>query len=404
VSAPFRLLHTSDWHLGRSLHGYGLHEAQETAVRWIVQRAIDLHVDALIVAGDVFDRAIPPIESLRLFNEALATLAEHGIVTVVTAGNHDSGDRLATYASLLQPGTHLVGSLQMVGHAVRLESTSGGAPLLLYPLPYLEPDVARTELSDDHGPLERSHQAVVNAALDRIQADIIDKGRPRSVVIGHGFVTADGSAQTDTCDSERDLSVGGVQAVGAGAFANRGIDYVALGHLHRPHTVNQSPVIRYSGSLLRYSLSEADHVKTITLIELGDPGTEPTVLTEEIPQPRAMRRLRGSLDWLLGPECVDAREDFVELIVTDPIYPDRMYARLDSAFRYPLTKEHRPDGGSAVGQFQRGDARGRDPMDVLADFYRKVTDVEPSAAEVELLRSAYEAYRAYEAHERSRSA
>jgi exonuclease SbcD len=394
--SPVRILHTSDWHLGRSLHGFGLQQAQETAVRWIVQRAIELRVDALLVAGDVFDRAIPPIESLRLFNEALTSLAEHGIVTVATAGNHDSGDRLATYGALLRPGTHLIGSIGAVGQPVQVEPKSTGAPLMVYPLPYLEPDVARVALAESADcALERSHHAVFAAALDRISADLATRGRSHSVVMGHGFVTADATATVDTCDSERDLSVGGVQAVGAGIFAGRGFDYVALGHLHRPHTVSEQPTVRYSGSLLRYSLSESSHTKTITIVELGEPGATPTVWDEEIPQPRGMQRLRGAMDWLTGQECVAARQDFVELVVTDDVYPDRMYARLDALFPYALTKEHRPARMAHSEGVQRGDARGREPMDVLQDFYRKVTKTDPTDDEIALLRQAYETSRAH---------
>lgn len=392
---PVRILHTSDWHLGRSLHGYGLQQAQETAVRWIVQRAVDLQVDVLVIAGDVFDRAIPPIESLRLFNEALTALAEHGIVTVATAGNHDSGDRLATYGALLRPGTHLIGSIGAVGQPVQVESRSGGAPLLLYPLPYLEPDVARVELAGSaDSPLDRSHHAVLAAALDRISADLATRGRPHSVVIGHGFVTADASEMAQTSDSERDLSVGGVQAVGAGIFADRGFDYVALGHLHRPHTVSEQPTVRYSGSLLRYSLSESSHTKTVSVVELSEPGAAPVVWEEEIPQPRGMQRLRGAMDWLTGEECAGARADFVELVVTDDVYPDRMYARLDVLFPFALTKEHRPERIAHTGGKQRGDARGREPMDVLQDFYFKVTQTDPTEDEIALLRQAYETSRA----------
>jgi exonuclease SbcD len=235
---------------------------------------------------------------------------------------------------------------------------------------------------------------VLAAALDRISADLVTRGRPRCVVIGHGFVTADSSATVQTCDSERDLSVGGVQAVGAGIFAERGFDYVALGHLHRPHTVSERPTVRYSGSLLRYSLSESSHTKTITIVELGEPGATPTVWDEEIPQPRGMQRLRGDMDWLTGQECAAARADFVELVVTDDAYPDRMYARLDALFPYALTKEHRPARMTQSDDVQRGDARGREPMDVLQDFYRKVTKTDPTDDEIALLRQAYETSRA----------
>ena len=399
-----RLLHTSDWHLGRTLHGFSLRDAQEAAVGAIVALAVDRSVDAVVVAGDVFDRAVPPVESIRLLNDALLRLDEAGITTIVTSGNHDSGDRLTTYAALLRDRVHLVGSVSGVGRPITLADQHG--PVLVYALPYLDPDAARHELAVDGGPLERSHAAVVGEALDRIAADLGQwPAGTRAVVVGHAFVAdvaladvadadvavSDVAVPDDlTSSSERDLSIGGVQVVPSALFADRGLAYVALGHLHRPQVVGSVDVpIRYSGSLLRYSLSEAAHEKSVTVVDIDAAG-QVNVEVVAIPQPRGMARLTGTIDELLGDAFAVHREDFVELVVTDPVYPERMHARLAERFGWILTAVHRPVSSALPMAAGRGDARGRDPLDVMADFFRKVTEREPSESEVDVLRQALE--------------
>lgn len=231
-----RLLHTSDWHLGRTLHGFSLRQAQADAVMAIVATAVERDVDVVVIAGDVFDRAVPPIEALRLLNEALARLDSAGITTVITAGNHDSGDRLATYAGLLRDGVHIIGSACEAGTGISLTDDFG--TVMIYPLPYLEPDFARVDLALGAEPLERSHEAVISAALSRIDEDLARRGHPRAVVVAHAFVIDGAMTPDDVASaSERDLSVGGVQVVSAALFDGRGVDYVALGHLHRPRQV-----------------------------------------------------------------------------------------------------------------------------------------------------------------------
>jgi DNA repair protein SbcD/Mre11 len=388
-----RLLHTSDWHLGRSLHGFSLRAEQEAGVQAIVDLAAANAVDVVVVAGDVFDRAVPPVESLRTLNSALAQLDALGITTILTAGNHDSGDRLATYAGLLRDRVRLVGSLSDVGSAI--EFTDEHGPVLVYPLPYLEPDVARSTLSGADEPLARSHEAVMRAALDRVEADIIARGGPRAIAIGHAFVADVGVPIDDvTSDSERDLTIGGVQIVPAAAFADRGLCYVALGHLHRPQSVGGSdPAIAYSGSLLRYSLSESGHAKSVVLVDVGAPGAPPTLRRVDLPKSRGMARLAGTMDELLGSAYEDRREDFVELVVVDSAYPERMHARLDAAFPFAVRKEHRPSGVVPGGDAVRGDARGRDPVEVTSAFVQKVTGRVATSSEIALLRSVYESVR-----------
>ena len=391
-----RLLHTSDWHLGRSLHSTSLQAAQEQAVGFIIDLAVLESVDCIVIAGDVFDRAIPPIESLRLLNRAIDALAAAGVTVIITAGNHDSGDRLATYSGVLTHGVHLVGSLDSVGIPVVLKDEFG--PVLVYPLPYLEPDVARVSLSGDDEPLERSHEAVMRAAVNLIRRDLAGRSvpTPRAVAMGHAFVANVGRPEewTDegrtTSESERDLTVGGVQVVPAGVFDGAGLQYVALGHLHRGHEVSGGDtIVRYSGSLLRYSFSEAAHDKHVVIVDIGAPGTDCEIREVSLPQPRPMSRLRDSIDALLSDTYAHAREHFVELVVTDDAPPERMHARLDAVFAYALRKSHEPANRVSLER-DRGDSRGKEPLDVIADFLRKVTGAVPDEAQLSILRAGYE--------------
>jgi DNA repair protein SbcD/Mre11 len=248
-----RLLHTSDWHLGRTLHGVNLHEAQTAVLERIcelVESPPDgIPVDAVLVAGDVYDRGVPPVESVQLFEWTLSRLSAVTSV-VITSDNHDSAIRLGYGAGLFRDRIRMVTDLGLLDLPVLLQG-SDGVRAAVYGIPYLDPDHARVALAGGGEPLPRSHQAVVGAACDRIRADLADRPGVRSVVLAHAFV-----AGAEPSDSERSIMVGGVDRVAGTVF--HGIDYAALGHLHGPQAPEsaEGSVVRYSGSPLRYSFSE----------------------------------------------------------------------------------------------------------------------------------------------------
>lgn len=291
-----RILHTSDWHLGRTLHGVDLLDHQAEYFDHLVEVARTERVGAVVVSGDVYDRAIPPVEAVTLLSQTLSRLAEHAQV-VVTPGNHDSAIRLGFGAQLMRDDVHLRTRVADVGRPVTLHDPAGGASVLVYALPYLDPDVARTALREDDGePLGRSHEAVMAAAMRRVRADVARRqgdhsGRVRSLVMAHAFVVGG-----DVSESERDIRVGGVDSVPAGTF--EGVDYVALGHLHGPQRVAcpGSAIGRYSGSPLAYSFSEMRHAKSSALIEIGEAGVvgEPHVVPA--PVPRRLSEVSGPID------------------------------------------------------------------------------------------------------------
>jgi len=380
-----RLLHTSDWHLGRTLHGFSLIDAQRDAVDFLVDQAIARHVDLFILAGDVFDRAVPPIEGLRILNDAVSRLSAASIATVIIAGNHDSGERLSTYSSVLRDGVWVVGGAEVLATPLVLDDQHG--EVLVYALPFLDPDLVRHTLADGE-PLERSHDAVMARALELIEADRRERGSPRSVAVGHAFVVA--AELPEVSESERDLSIGGVQSVPVARFGDS-FSYVALGHLHRPQQVG-STAIRYSGSLLRYSFSESGHEKSFVIVDIGAPGSEIGIEQVEIDQPRPMSRLRGSMAELVSDAHAEAREHFVELTVAEESYPERMHAVLDAVYPYALRKDF-VSTRQAVESAPRGDSRGRDPLEVIRDFLESSGVEIDEGTDLALVREVYERVR-----------
>lgn len=269
-----RLLHTSDWHLGRGLHGVDLHEAQQHVVDQVVDSVRRYSVDVVLIAGDVYDRAVPPVRSVRLWSDALKELSAL-VPVIVIPGNHDSATRLGVGSDLFRDGVHIVTELSAVGTPIQLHDAAG--PVLVYPIPFLDPDVARHALSDGGQPLERSHEAVMTAAMNRVRGDLAARRATepasRAVVMAHAFVVAaevrGTEGDSERSDSERDIRVGGVDSVPSEVFS--GFDYVALGHLHGAQRVGRENV-RYSGSPVRYSFSEVNQQKQLLVVDLGPNG------------------------------------------------------------------------------------------------------------------------------------
>lgn len=374
-----RFVHTSDWHLGRTLHGVAMLEHQAAYLDHLVELVRAEGVDAVLVAGDVYDRAIPPVEAVELLADALARLSETAAV-VLTPGNHDSAVRLGFGAALMRPGVHLRARAEQVGTPVLLDG--GGVPVAVYPLPYLDPDAVRVVLGDAE-PTARSHEAVMTAALARVRADLAGRPGVRSVVMAHAFVLG-GAAS----DSERDIRVGGVDSVPAGVFA--GLDYVALGHLHGAQRLAGEPdqVLQYCGSPLAYSFSERHQRKATALVELGPVGPA-TVELVPAPVPRRLAELVGPLDALL-PQGVGGEhgEDWVRLVATDDRRPVDLYARARAAFPHVLSVEHRPATASAPSL--AAVTPSRDPVELLVEFVEHVTGAAPDEAELAVLTAAYE--------------
>ncbi|MEC4020406.1 exonuclease SbcCD subunit D [Streptomyces sp. H27-D2] len=351
-----RILHTSDWHLGRSFHRVSLLAAQETFIDHLIATVRDRDVDAVVVAGDVYDRAVPPLAAVELFDGVLHRLAELGVPTVMISGNHDSARRLGVGAGLIdRAGIHLRTDPAGCGTPVVLTDAHGD--VACYGLPYLEPALVREEFGTE----KAGHPAVLGAAMARVRADLA--ARPagtRSVVLAHAFVTG-GAAS----DSERDITVGGVASVPADVFD--GVDYAALGHLHGCQTISER--VRYSGSPLAYSFSETDHRKSMWIIDLGAGGA---LAAERVdcPVPRPLARIRGCLDDLLERPELDRHENsWVEATLTDPSRPAEPMARLAARFPHVLSLAFDPERAPEdpmASYAQR--LRGRTDQQIAEDF------------------------------------
>ncbi|MBW5484823.1 exonuclease SbcCD subunit D [Streptomyces bambusae] len=377
-----KLLHTSDWHLGRAFHRVSLLGAQAAFVDHLVAAVAEHEVDAVLVAGDVYDRAVPPLPAVELFDRALHRLADLGVPTVMISGNHDSARRLGVGAGLIgRAGIHLRTDPAGCAEPVVLADAHGD--VALYGLPYLEPALVKDEFAADRV----SHEAVLGAAMDRVRADLA--GRPagtRSVVLAHAFVTG-----ATPSDSERDITVGGVEAVPAAVFD--GVDYVALGHLHGCQTIGER--IRYSGSPLAYSFSEADHRKSMWLIDLG-PAGELGAERIDTPVPRPLARIRGRIDDLLADPALAVHEQaWVEATLTDPVRPDDPMARVAARFPHTLSLAFDPEDRDEAGQASYAQRlRGRSDQEIAEDFVAHVRGGAADEAERALLRAAFDDVRA----------
>jgi exonuclease SbcD len=364
----------------------GLLDAQTAFVDHLVDVVESERVDVVLVAGDVYDRALPGVDVVALLDDALARLTGAGATVVLTSGNHDSAARLGFGARLLAAArVHVRTDPARCADPVLLDDRHG--PVAIYPLPYLEPALVAGLFG-----VGRSHEAVLDAALRAVRADLAARpGGTRSVVAAHAFVV--GAAASG---SERDIGVGGVPSVPLGVFD--GVDYVALGHLHGRQQL--AGHVRYSGSPIAYSFSEATQVKGSWLVELGPAGVE-RVDAVVAPVPRPLAVLAGDLDDLLAEPGLARHEgSWCQITLTDPQRPLDAMARLRARFPHTLELRFAPRGGSgALAASYSGQLSGRGDLDICRGFVEHVRGRAASEAEVALLRSAVEHQRRRDAEE-----
>ncbi|WP_280509065.1 exonuclease SbcCD subunit D [Nocardia cyriacigeorgica] len=368
-----RILHTSDWHIGRTFHGVDLLGDQEYALSAVAELVAEESVDVVVVPGDVYDRSIPSADAIAVCNRGFEAIRAAGARIVATSGNHDSPARLGAGASFAAAGGLYLRTTVADAHRPVLLSDEHGE-VAFYGIPYLEPEITRAELGV---PQARSHAEILAAAMARIRDDIADRPGTRTVVLAHAFVVGG-----EATGSERSISVGGVETVPLGEFD--GIDYVALGHLHSPQTLSES--VRYSGSPLPYSFGESSHRKAVWIVDLDAAGLG-AVRRREVPVVRGLSRLVGTLDELLdGAEFGRACEDYVSATLTDRARPIDAMRKLRERFPYAVHVEwQRPQGNPDLRYRER--VHGRRDTEVARSF---LTDVrgEPTDSEMRWLERA----------------
>lgn len=375
-----RILHTSDWHIGRSFHGHSTLDALTGVLDVLVDQVREHAVDLVVVAGDVFDSAAPSAGCYPVLSRTLVALADARARVVVTSGNHDSAARLGFQSALLRDGITVLTDPATVGTPVTFTDEHG--PVHVYGIPYLEPAIVRHQWA---GVELRSQAQTMAHALELVRADLAERGG-RSIVAAHCFAAGVDS----TPGVEREIRQGGLDVVPLSAFD--GPDYVALGHIHGRQQLSER--VRYAGAPLHYSFGEAGKPRGSWLIDLDATGLS-SARWLDLPVPRALVTLRGRLDDLLADERFDVeRDNWVRAEYTDSTpQPDPM-RRLQARFPWCATVVHLPaetrtDDGEGYARRVRA---ARDDAEVIDAFLAHVREGEgTSSAEREILRDVLDA-------------
>lgn len=359
-----RFLHTGDLHIGKTVNDFSMLEDQRHILRQILQLASEKRVQAILIAGDIYDRSIPPAEAVGVLDDFLTRCAKEKISVLCIAGNHDSPERISFAEKLLEKQEiYMAGSYSNPPRRVRMEDEYGAVDFVL--LPFVKPAMAEAG---------SSKEAVGRLLQADRDAEEKNAGAKRKVLLTHFFIT-DGDRLPELSDSETTVNVGGLDNVEAALFAD--FDYVALGHIHKPQQIGERKVY-YAGSPLKYSFSEWKQTKGVNLVELGEKGS---VCVEQLPlKPlREMRVIQGKLEDLISQPVIQAadREAYIQARLTneeeliDPIgtlrtvYPNIM--------QLILCKNEKQMSGEYETKIVR---RRKSTSELFADFYQLVKEEE----------------------------
>lgn len=369
----FRLLHTSDWHLGKTIYGRSLLPDQEYFVNQVFLPTVrQEHPDCVILAGDIYDRQIAPVEAIRLFDRVIDALSEEGVPLLAVTGNHDGPDRVAVGASLLKKqGITIHNRPEQAAFPVKFHKD--GRRIHFYPLPYFDLEQARGLYPDAE--IKSVHDAY-SAVLEPIKQALDPEAV--NILIAHCFV-----AGSMVCDSENPLSVGGSAQVGAGLFD--GFDYVALGHLHSPQRAGG--LGRYSGSPLKYSFDEARHHKSMTIVEIDDKITQRLLPVTPL---RDMREIRGSFSHLLSMGKEQPSDDYLYAILTDqnPVYLPMDQLRVYYPNLMGLRSEWALKGLGSTEQAAQHSRKSQTDLEIFDAFLQQICELDPSPADETVFRQA----------------
>lgn len=374
-----RIIHTSDWHLGVQFGPVSLQSDQAAFIDWFVDLVADQQADLVVIAGDLYDRAVAPNEAIEMFSDAVRRLLSVGAKVAAITGNHDGAARVAPYDDLLdRSGFILRGGYEGVGRVLRHEFADG--PLDLVMLPFLDPQSAPDDFGLEHDAdpgtatdlLERrrrrTHHSVLQAAVAAVDARRAAAPATRSLAVAHAFVTGG-----EPSDSERRLVVGGTSDVDATVFA--GFSYTALGHLHRPQTVG-GPTLRYSGTPLAYSFSET-HPKEVVVVDMAADGSC-RVTGVPVGVGRSVCTITGTIADLLDPQRhPEATAKFVRAIVTDRETVLDAKARLAAVYPNVIEVRLLPSGEHVALEDAPLDVRELSPLDATRQFWEAAEGTPP---------------------------
>lgn len=330
-----RILHTSDWHIGRTFHGHSTLAALADVLSALVAQVREHEVDVVVVAGDVFDSATPAASAYTLLDEALLALHETGARVVMTSGNHDSAARLGFHSRLLRDGMHVLTDQTAIGEPVTIDDEHG--PVRFFGIPYLEPAIVRQHWSPEGGSPLRTQAQTMDHAMGLVREGIRQHAG-RSVVVAHCFAVG----VDVTAGLEREVRQGGLDLVPLASFD--GPDYVALGHIHGRQRLSDR--VRYSGAPLHYSFGEQHKERGSWVVDLDADGLA-SVEWLALPVPRPLVTLTGTLDEILSDENVAAHaDDWVCAVYTDAVPQHEPMRRLRARYPFCAMVQHAPVGGA----------------------------------------------------------
>ncbi len=353
-----KFLHTSDWHIGRQFHNVSLLDDQRHVLAQIVAYIRNEAVDAVIIAGDIYDRSVPPAAAVSLLDEVLNTICtDLAVPVLLIPGNHDGAERLRFGSKQLkQAGLHIIGDLNQITQPVILNKN--GHAIAFYGIPYNDPESVRNHFEVDVTSHDEAHQYLVE------QINAVKNANAINVLISHCFI--DGA---EASESERPLSIGGADRVSVEPF--KAFDYVALGHLHNPQHKGETH-IRYSGSILKYSFSEQRQQKGVTLVEMDETGLKSTTHLPLKPL-RDMRTLEGDLESLLKQGATDPNhQDYLLIRLTDQNAILDPMSKLRQVYENVLHIEKTWLQDSGNLQVNR-DKLKRGELDMFQDFFKQVS-------------------------------
>ena len=383
-----KIFHTADWHLGKLIQGIYMTDEQRFALQQFIEAIKEEKPDAVIIAGDLYDRAVPPTDAVNLLDELLAEIVlELKTPVLAVAGNHDSPGRLNFGSRLMKDkGIHIAGHVQKDHQPVILKDGHGEVHFHL--VPYTDPSMVRYIFDD---PAIRTHNDALQAITANIKADWDPEAR--HVFVGHAFVTSHGEQEENTSDSERPLAIGGAEHVSAAHLED--FHYSALGHLHKAHYV-RNETIRYAGSPLKYSISEEHHQKGFLVIELDADGG--VAIEKRLLHPRRnMRRVEGTIDEILRHNI---SEDYVFVTLLDEapvlfpmekvrsVYPNAMHVERKNFIREAAgasgESRHKMDSLSLFHAFYeevKGDKAPEETAAIFEEVLQEFLQEEPAVKE-----------------------
>ena len=378
-----RFFHLSDLHIGKQLHRYNLREDQEAILKEVVAYAKDLRPDAIIIAGDIYDKSVPSAEAVAVFDEFLTSLSEitPAIPLLIISGNHDSAQRL-DYASdiLKNHQIYLAGTAPRTEeeHIRKVTLNDEYGEVDFYLLPFLKPSYVRNVFPGE------PPQTYGDAVAELIRREEIDYCGRRNVLISHQFYT--GNELPKTCDSET-FSVGGIDNVDIGAV--KAFDYVALGHLHGAQCVGM-PHICYCGTLLKYSVSESGQEKALTLVTLSQKGASPKAERLALHPLRDVKKKRGNLAEILEGAKEKERDDYVSITLTDEVDPYKPKEQLEEVFDRIL--EVKADNPRTRNKLREMDEELvlKAPLETFCDFYQEMQGRQLAQEELEIMKKMFD--------------